>query len=158
MALDPHTGRSLRGLAAAALAASALLAAPGSALAAAPAQPPDRAPLVSTAPAAPSYGQLALDTLDEVVQGDFAAVSGRFAEPLRQQATADVLQQSWTTYQQEFGDYQSHGDPAETRTTAGTVVDIPLVMAKQPGDFRVTFDPDGKLLGLYFLRPGVPVS
>ena len=39
-----------------------------------------------------------------------------------------------------------------------TVVNIPLQMQTQPGEFRVTFHPDKTVAGLYFLKAGTPVS
>ncbi|WP_328302585.1 DUF3887 domain-containing protein [Streptomyces sp. NBC_00435] len=101
--------------------------------------------------------QLALDTLDEVVRGDFTAVSGRFDETLRHQASPELLARSWQDYQEQFGPYRSHGDPRQVASVQGTVVNVPLNMAKRPGEFRVTFNEDGLLTGLFFLRTGIPV-
>ncbi|MET9322756.1 DUF3887 domain-containing protein [Streptomyces sp. NPDC003038] len=115
------------------------------------------APAVMTVPAQPNYDQLALDTLNEVVQGDFTAVSARFDEAIRQQASPEFLAKSWKDYQETFGRYQSHGDPQQVVSSSGIVVNVPLRMAKQPGEFRVTFNEDGRILGLHFLRTGVPV-
>lgn len=115
------------------------------------------APAVTTVPAQPDDKQLALDTLDEVVRGNFTAVSARFDESVRQEASPEFLAKSWKDYQETFGRYQSHGDPEQVETGSGVVVNVPLRMAKQPGEFRVTFNEDGRLMGLYFLRAGVPV-
>ncbi|MFD3540412.1 DUF3887 domain-containing protein [Streptomyces sp. NPDC058662] len=109
-------------------------------------------------PALPDYERLALDTLDEVLSDDFAAVSARFDEELREQASPEFLATSWEDYQQAFGAYRSHGEPEQVRTGAQTVVTVPLRMARQPGEFRVAFNGDGQITGLYFLRPGVPVA
>lgn len=121
-------------------------------------------PVEVTAPAVPAAlpGQadderLALDTLDEVVRGDFAAVSARFDETLRHQATPEALAQSWKDYQEQFGPYRSHGDPQQVTSVHGSVVTVPLQMENGAGDFRVTFNEGGHLIGLYFLRTGVPV-
>lgn len=108
------------------------------------------------APAAPDYDRLALDTLDEVLRDDFAAVSSRFDEALRSQASPEFLAKSWKDYQEAFGAYRSHGDPEQVSLREGTVVRVPLRMAERPGEFRVTFDEDGQITGLYFLRAGVP--
>ncbi|MFH7599026.1 DUF3887 domain-containing protein [Streptomyces racemochromogenes] len=108
-------------------------------------------------PGEPSYRQPALDALGEVVRGDFAAVSARFAPALRRQASPQVLERSWQAYVREFGRYRAHGEPRQTGSAAGTVVRVPLRMEKGPGEFRVTYDGNGLLVGLYFLRAGVPV-
>ncbi|MBT2482365.1 DUF3887 domain-containing protein [Streptomyces sp. ISL-94] len=114
-------------------------------------------PRAVTVPRQPQYKQLALDTLAEVIQGSFTAVSSRFDEAMQQKVSPEALEQSWKSYQAEFGRYQSHGDPQQVASGSGTVVNVPLRMAKQPGEFRVTFNESGRITGLYFLRTGVPV-
>ncbi|MCJ0869471.1 DUF3887 domain-containing protein [Streptomyces sp. AP-93] len=101
--------------------------------------------------------RLALDTLDEVVRGDFAAVSARFDETLRHQASPEALAQSWKDYQEQFGPYRSHGDPQQVTSVHGSVVNVPLHMENGTGDFRVTINEGGHLIGLYFLRAGIPI-
>lgn len=103
------------------------------------------------------YKRLALDALDEVVRGDFDAVSGRFDETLRLTASPELLARSWQDYQEQFGPYLSHGKPQQVASVQGIVVNVPLRMTKQPGEFRVTFNETGHLTGLYFLRTGIPV-
>ncbi|WP_405486195.1 DUF3887 domain-containing protein [Streptomyces sp. NBC_00096] len=115
------------------------------------------APAAMAVPAPADDKQLALDVLDEVVRGDFTAVSGRFDETLRHPAPAELLARSWKEYQEEFGAYRSHGEPQQVASVQGTVVNVPLHMAKEPGEFRVTFNEEGHLTGLFFLRTGIPV-
>lgn len=114
-------------------------------------------PAAVTVPARPDYERLAIATLDEVTRGDFTAVSARFDEALRGQATPEFLAKSWNDYQKAFGRFESHGDPKQVASGNGNVVDVPLHMAKRPGTFRVTFNTDGQIVGLFFLRTGVPV-
>lgn len=174
MALTSHRAaafgrkrRLIRGLAVATVASSALFLAPSGAASGVTQTHPhlgvtapgtgDVGPLTVTAPGRPDDKQLALDTLAEVIHGDFTAVSSRFDEAMRQAASPAVLEESWKSYQAEFGEYRSHGEPQQVASDHGTVVNVPLRMAKHPGEFRVTFDEGGHLLGLYFLRPGVPI-
>jgi hypothetical protein len=91
--------------------------------------------------------------------GNFVAVSARFDESIRQEGNPAVLANAWKEYQDQlgFGRYQSHGDPRQVVSGDRTVVDIPLHMARQPGDFRVVFDGKGHIEGLWFLKKGVPV-
>lgn len=114
------------------------------------------------ATALPGQGQadderLALDTLDDVVRGDFAAVSARFDGTLRHQASPEALAQAWKDYQEQYGPYRSHGDPRQVTSVHGSVVNVPLHMENGTGEFRVTINEGGRLIGLYFLRAGVPV-
>jgi hypothetical protein len=109
------------------------------------------------ATAATTPDQVALATLDNVVSGDDAAASAPFDATMRSMLSAKALGQAWTTYQQRFGAFQSHGDPEDVPRGDLTVVNVPLQMARQPGQFRLTVHPDGTIAGLYFLKEGVPV-
>ncbi|WP_407835665.1 DUF3887 domain-containing protein [Streptomyces sp. DSM 116496] len=149
---------------AAVLASGALLLTNGSLPAAAqlraPAEvtaPEITAPAVTALPGRADDERPALDTLDEVVRGDFAAVSARFDETLRHQASPEALAQAWKDYQERYGPYRSHGDPRQVTSVHGSVVNVPLHMEKGTGEFRVTFNEGGHLIGLYFLRTGIPV-
>jgi hypothetical protein len=109
------------------------------------------------ATAAATPDQVALATLDNIVQGDNAAASAPFDQTMHAMLPVQALGQAWTTYQQQFGGYQSHGDPEDIQRGDLTVVNVPLQMARQPGQFRLTVHPDGTIAGLYFLKEGVPV-
>jgi hypothetical protein len=109
--------------------------------------------------AAPSQDdQLALQVLDAVVRGDFDAATARFDPYMKGKLPPPDLSAAWTTYQEAFGKYQSHGGPQDVPLGDLTVVNIPLQMERQPGEFRVTFHPDQTVAGLWFLKPGTPVS
>ena len=101
--------------------------------------------------------EVALATFDSIVQGDDTAVTARFDPTMQSALSAPALGQAWTTYQQTLGSYQSHGDPQDVQRGDLTVVNVPLQMAREPGQFRLTVHPDGTIAGLYFLRQGVPV-
>jgi hypothetical protein len=113
----------------------------------------------SSAAAAPSQDDpLALQILDAITRGDFPTATAGFDSQMKQKLTPQDLSSSWTTYQQAFGTYQSHGDPQDVAMGELTVVNIPLQMQTQPGEFRVTFHPDQTVAGLFFLKAGTPVS
>jgi hypothetical protein len=95
--------------------------------------------------------------LDAIIRGDFATATAHFDSLMQQKLTPDELASSWATYQEAFGNYQSHGNPQDVPRGDLTVVNIPLQMARIPGEFRVTFHKDGTVAGLYFLKTGVPV-
>lgn len=104
-----------------------------------------------------SPDELALATLDQIVQGDNAAATAHFDQTMAGMLSAPALGQSWITYQQLLGTYQSHGDPQDVQRGELTVVNVPLKMEHAPGEFRLTVHPDGTVAGLYFLKEGVPV-
>jgi hypothetical protein len=101
--------------------------------------------------------QLALQTLDAIVRGDFNGATARFDPLLKEQLKPDGLATAWRTYQEQFGKYQSRGDPQDVARGDLTVVNVPLQMERMPGEFRVTFHPDTTVAGIYFLDAGVPV-
>jgi ABC-type oligopeptide transport system substrate-binding subunit len=102
--------------------------------------------------------ELALQIFDAIVRGDFKSATTNFDSTMQQQLSPDALSSAWTTYQEAFGKYQSHGDPQDVALGDLTVVNVPLQMAREPGEFRVTFHPNATVAGLYFLKTGVPVS
>lgn len=112
----------------------------------------------STSAAADQDDQLALQLLDYIVTGDFSAVTEHFDSQMKQKLSAQDLESAWNTYQREFGSYQSHGDPQDVVRDKLTVVNIPLQMANESGEFRVSFNTDQTVAGLFFLKTGVPVS
>ncbi|MFI2200957.1 DUF3887 domain-containing protein [Streptomyces sp. NPDC020192] len=132
--------RLARAVATMALAASALLTSAGS------------------APAAPQDDTIALRTLNDIVKGDYAAATVHFDATVRGQLTPDALKQAWTNYQEQFGRYTSHQQPRDAKAGGFTVVSVPLRLERGPGEFRVSFDNGGAISGLFFLRPGVPLS
>jgi uncharacterized protein DUF3887 len=157
MRISTWFARALAAVAALALVGGlAACTTPGQAGAAKPAQPPATAP-PSAGPSVVDYDQLALDELDKVVNGSDEVTSG-FDDAMQQRLSADQVAASWAAYQQQFGNYQSHGEPADVPRGALTVVDVPLTMERGPGLFRVTFDPDGHIAGLFLLKSGTPVS
>jgi len=157
MRISTWVSRAMAGAAALALVgAVAACSTAGQSGAAKPAQPPAAAS-PSAGPAAVDYDQLALDELDKIVNGSDEVTSG-FDDTMRQRLSADQVAASWAAYQKQFGNYQSHGDPADIPRGALTVVDVPLTMERGPGLFRTTFDPDGHIAGLFLLKSGTPVS
>jgi hypothetical protein len=112
---------------------------------------------VSTSPAPGRDDKRALQILNQIIQGEFAAVRADFDSVMQQRLSCEELSSAWAAYQQTLGSYQSHGDPQDVSRGDLTVVNVPLQMALTPGQLRVTFHGDGTVAGLYFLRAGIPV-
>lgn len=104
-----------------------------------------------------SPDEVARATLDDIIQGDDTGVTARFDPTMQSALSAQALGQAWTNYQQALGSYQSHGDPQDVQRGDLTVVNMPLQMEREPGQFRLTVHPDGTIAGLYLLRQGVAV-
>jgi hypothetical protein len=105
-----------------------------------------------------NYDQLAVGIIDAISRGDFDAATVDFDSALLKKEPASKLSADWATYQQQFGTYQSHGDPDSVQRRDLTVVNVPLQMQQTPGQLRVSFgDKYGKVVGLWFLKAGTPV-
>jgi ABC-type transport system substrate-binding protein len=108
-------------------------------------------------PPAIAPNDLALATLNDIVQGDPAAATVNFDKTMHRLLSPDSLQQAWTAYQKQLGPYLSQGDPQDTTRGEITVVNVPLQMQNAPGQFRLSVRSNGQIAGLYFLKDGVPV-
>lgn len=113
----------------------------------------------SSANAAPDQNnRVALEIFDAIVRGDNSAATAHFDSQMQEKLSPQALGSAWKDYQQLLGAYQSHGDPEQVPRGDLTVVNVPLQMQQEPGQFRVTFhNNDGTVAGLFFLKAGVPV-
>ncbi|WP_369393567.1 DUF3887 domain-containing protein [Streptomyces sp. CG1] len=152
--------RVVQAVVTAALASSTLVSAADSAPAAAQAHGTAQVTVsaVARARAETQSDRFALQTLNDIVHGSFAAATAHFDATMRKQLPPDALAKVWTAYQHQFGRYQSHGNPKDNAFGKFTVVSVPLRMEHQPGEFRVSFNKDGTIAGLFLLKPGVPIS
>ncbi|MEU7555386.1 DUF3887 domain-containing protein [Streptomyces sp. NPDC044571] len=159
----PHSKRALlQAMATATLAACVLLPAGGSASAAVRSRAPAAVtavtrPAGAVSPAQTPYDRIAVQTLDAIVSGDFTAATAHFDPTVRKLLTPEALAAAWKTYQATFGRYQSHGDPEDVARGDSTVVNVPLRMESQAGEFRLNFHKNGSIAGLWFLKTGVPI-
>jgi hypothetical protein len=97
----------------------------------------------------------ALVTFNQIRAGQFAVVRAKFDSNMLSALSEAQLKAAWDQYVTMFGNFQSQGEPHASAAGPLTVVNIPLVMSKLPGQARMAFDADGKIAGLFFLRTGV---
>lgn len=97
-------------------------------------------------------GQLALGHLGSIVVGNYGAVVGALDPNLRRQLNTDVLARTWADFQRTHGSYRSHGEPMVAPRGEMSVVNVPLNMSSQRGQFQITFHPDGRIAGIYLLN------
>ncbi|MEU9476573.1 DUF3887 domain-containing protein [Streptomyces sp. NPDC048191] len=114
-------------------------------------------PTTGPALAAPKDDTVALQTLNDIIKGDYKAATAHFDANMRKHLPPDVLGRVWKSYQAQFGRYRSHEKPEDVKSGRFTVVRVPLRMEHSAGEFRVSFDKSGAIAGLFFLKPGVPV-
>lgn len=104
----------------------------------------------STAPA--HTDQLALTVINNLASGNVAAATTDFSPAMTKGLPAENLAQTWKHYQDVLGNYQSHGQPNDVAQGPLTVVNLPLSMAKKPGQLRITVDEGGHVAGLFLLE------
>jgi hypothetical protein len=94
----------------------------------------------------------------DIVAGKFLELSERFDEGLKAALTADQLEKGWKDFVELKGAFRSQGEADIGELGDLRVVDIELTMTKEPGLLRVSFDPDGKIAGIYVLDEDIPIS
>lgn len=115
-------------------------------------------PAQVSALAASQDDTIALQTLDDIVKGDYTAATAHFDATVRRQLPPDALEKAWQNYEAQFGAYRSHQNPKDVAVGRFTVVSVPLRMERGPGEFRVSLDKTGAVAGLFFLKPGAPLT
>lgn len=104
-----------------------------------------------------AYAAKASRIVDEVVAGEFSKVRAEFDERMKAGLSEAKLREGWAQFQSIFGAYEGKGEPDVLERGDVTVVNVPLDMKLKPGEARITFDANGRIAGLFFLRTGVPV-
>jgi hypothetical protein len=84
--------------------------------------------------------------------GRWDEVRRDFDATMRDRLDAAELARGWTQVVGMIGALESTGDPAVTPAGIGTVVDIPLHFEAGDRTGRISFSPDGQIIGL-FIRP-----
>jgi hypothetical protein len=84
--------------------------------------------------------------------GRWAEVRRGFDTTMRERLDAGELARGWTQVVGMIGALESTGEPAVTPAGIGTVVDIPLHFEAGDRTGRISFSPDGQIIGL-FIRP-----
>lgn len=98
-------------------------------------------------------GRLAIQLIDDLAHGQFAAVEAGFDARMRDALPADKLASTWKTITQQAGALQHCGAPAVTRQESLDIVLLPCAFANANLDAKVAYDPEGKVAGLFFV-PG----
>lgn len=106
----------------------------------------------------PSFDDRARQVVCQILAGRFGDVRAQFDSAMMGALTEDQLRDAWRGYIDFFGDFQSAGDPTSTAFGPYIVEQVPVRMSKSEGEIRVTYNPDGSIAGLFFLRPGVPIQ
>jgi hypothetical protein len=99
----------------------------------------------------------AVADLTAIQQDHCAQVETRLNDTMKTKLTAAEMCGGYQDFVAQFGSFVSHGAPTATAAVGDTVIRVSLRMSRRPGEFRITYDSQGKIAGLYFLRSGVPL-
>ena len=101
----------------------------------------------------PGAGDRALALLADLVNGDWTSAGRDFAPVMAEKLDADGLAETWARVAGMVGGYDHSGDPLVRQLGDYTVVDVPLTFEAGDLTSRISFDGDGRISGLFFLRP-----
>jgi YD repeat-containing protein len=87
-------------------------------------------------------------------RGDFATIRGDMTAPTRAALTEATLQAAWNQIVAAYGHPTGLGDPTVT-PEGGTTVLVPLRFARGAVDMRVTYDAQGRVIGVTLLNAGL---
>jgi uncharacterized protein DUF3887 len=96
--------------------------------------------------------QKALTVLGELSSGRWGAVVAQFDTKMKTGLSAEQLQVGWDALKREHGAYRSHGTPQVTTHGDLATVDVDTLFGATHIDYRMTFDPNGQIGGLYLLN------
>jgi hypothetical protein len=99
--------------------------------------------------AAAKATQLMIDWIEE----RYDQVTADFNETMAEQLPASRLAGAWAQVIGLVGSYQGMGEPMARQAGDLTIVNIPLTFEASEMKGRVVFDPDGKVAGLFIVKP-----
>ena len=106
-------------------------------------------------------GQLELratDVVRQLVDQDFAAIRADFDETMLEDLSEEGLRQTLAELEAQWGQLEGkEGDPEVVPREEFTVINVPVQFERRSAQVRVAFRQDGRIAGLFILKPGVPV-
>lgn len=96
---------------------------------------------------------MALDLIEKISTAQWATVTARFDETMSATLSDGALADAWASVVALQGELESTGTPFVRAHGLHTVVDVPLEQEAGELVFRVAFDADGRIAGLFFLNP-----
>ncbi|TYQ04347.1 UNVERIFIED_ORG: uncharacterized protein DUF3887 [Gordonia westfalica J30] len=96
---------------------------------------------------------MALDIIEKITKTEWASVTARFDETMTAALSDAALADAWASVVALQGELEGTGTPFVRGHGLHTVVDVPLEQEAGEMVFRVAFDADGRIAGLFFLNP-----
>lgn len=103
----------------------------------------------------PGAGDRAAEIFSHLAAGRWEAAGADFGERMRERVDAVRLAAGWAHTSGLIGQFERMGEPFARSDGEHTIVDIPLFFEAGDANGRVTFDHDGRVVGL-FIRPASP--
>jgi Protein of unknown function (DUF3887) len=103
----------------------------------------------------PGRTDQAVALFTDIVEGRWEAACRDFTETMREHVDAERIAAVYAQVVGAIGSYERMGEPAAFQLDAITSVEIPLHFEAGERQGQVSFDHDGKVVGL-FIRPPVP--
>ncbi|WP_247603094.1 DUF3887 domain-containing protein [Gordonia amicalis] len=101
----------------------------------------------------PHADAMALDLIEKISTAEWTTVTARFDETMSAALSDAALADAWASVVALQGELESTGTPFVRGHGLHTVVDVPLEQEAGEMVFRVAFDADGRIAGLFFLNP-----
>jgi hypothetical protein len=105
-------------------------------------------------PVLPDAADRAADLLAQLIAGQWAAAADTFGAAVAERLDADQLAAAWARVIALAGQYERHDIPAVFQAGDYTVVDTLLYFEAGERVARVSYDRDGQVTGIFFLRAG----
>jgi hypothetical protein len=115
-----------------------------------PVDPRTGEPMTRTA--LPGAAERAIAIFANIASGEWEAARADFGPKMLEGLSASRLGDGWVRTAGRIGRYEGMGEPFTHPLGEHTIVDIPLHFEAGEATGRVTFDADGKVVGL-FIRP-----
>lgn len=110
-----------------------------------------------SAPVAADLAAEAARVTDLLTEGKWAEIRTGFDETLTNSLSEAGLADAWQKVVGAFGAYTSRGEPKLVpKDEADEVYDTPMTFELAEMKSRIAFDDDGKITGLFILKPEVP--
>jgi uncharacterized protein DUF3887 len=101
----------------------------------------------------PGAAARATQLMIDWIEARYGAVRGDFNSVMSERMSADGLAAAWAELTGQVGRYEQLGEAAARQARDLTIVDIPLSFEAGEMKGRVVYDRDGKVTGLFVLRP-----
>ncbi|MBV8692171.1 MAG: DUF3887 domain-containing protein [Actinobacteria bacterium] len=102
------------------------------------------------------FSSRAAEVTTDLGAGKFDAVAAMFGPVMKGSLSVSRMATDWQGYEVTYGRYRRHGTPKSVMKGQVDVERVPVTMEQGKGEVRVSFDRDGTIAGLYFLKADAP--